>query len=70
MTSDHQEEYFREGNENLLEMPFLDAFGKEVLHGVSMTHSMGVVLDCRLALKHHVPAAVSSALRVLWSWTS
>jgi len=42
-------------------MPFFDAFDEEMLHGVSVTHSMGVILDYRLTLKHHAPAVVSSA---------
>lgn len=46
-------------------MPFLMAFGKEVLHGVCVTHSMGVILGCRLTLKYHAPARLSSASQVL-----
>lgn len=42
-------------------MPFFDAFDEEMLHGVSVTHSMGVILDYGLTLKHHAPAVVNSA---------
>lgn len=48
-------------------MPFFDAFDEEMLLRVSVTHSMGVILDYRPTLNHHVPAVVNSAffLRVL-----